>query len=62
MDIQLDIFDVEAIAAYVSADCPEDVTRVWVDIAALEDLHMDNASRIASLAIRYIQWNSRYGV
>lgn len=62
MDIQLDIFDVEAITAYVMADCPEDVTRVWVDIDVLEDLHMDNASRIASLAIRYIQWNSRYGV
>lgn len=62
MDIQLDIFDVEAIAAYVRADCPADITRVWVDIDVLEDLHMDNASRIASLAIRYIQWNSRYGV
>lgn len=62
MDIQLDIFDVEAIAAYVSADCPADATMVWVDIDVLEDLHMDNASRIASLSLRYIQWNRRYGV
>lgn len=32
MDIQLDIFDVQAIAAYVMADCPPDITNAWVDI------------------------------
>lgn len=62
MDIQLDIFDVEAITAYVRADCPPDVTSLWVDIDVMEDLHMQSSSDIASLSLRYIQYNSRYGV
>ena len=62
MDIQLDIFDVQAIAAYVMADCPDDVARVHVDIDALEDLHMDSSALIAQNALRCAHWNDRYGV
>lgn len=62
MDIQLDIFDVQAIAAYVMADCPDDVACVHVDIDALEDLHMEPSALIAETALRCSQWNDRYGV
>lgn len=62
MDIQLDIFDAQAIAAYVMADCPDDVSCVHVDIDALEDLHMESSAMIAETALRCAQWNDRYGV
>lgn len=55
MDIQLDIFDVQAIAAYVMADCPDDVACVHVDIDALEDLHMESSALIAETALRCAQ-------
>lgn len=62
MDIQLDIFDVQAIAAYVMADCPDYVACVHVDIAALEGLNMESSAFIAETALRCAQWNDRYGV
>lgn len=62
MDIQLDIFDVQAIAAYVMADCPDDAACVHVDIDALEDLHMESSALIAETALRCAQWNDRCGV
>lgn len=62
MDIQLDIFDVQAIEAYVMADCPDDVACVHVDIDALEDLHMESSALISQTALRCAQWNDRYGV
>lgn len=62
MDIQLDIFDVQAIAAYVMADCHDNVACVHVDIDALEGLHMESSALIAETALRCAQWNDRYGV
>ena len=62
MDIQLDIFDVQAIAAYVMADFPDDVACVYVYIDALEDLHMESSALIAETALRCAQWNNRYVV
>ena len=62
MDIQLDIFDVQAISAYVMADCPDDVACVHVDIDALYGLHMESSALIAEAALRLAQWNDRYGV
>lgn len=62
MDIQLDIFDVQAIADYVMADCPDDVACVPVDIGALEDLHMESSAMIVEAALICAQWNARYGV
>lgn len=62
MDIQLDIFDVQAIADYAMADCPDDVACVHVGIDALEDLHMDSSAMIVETALRCAQWNDRYGV
>lgn len=52
----------QAIAAYVMADCPEDVACVHVDIDALEDLHMESSARIAETALICAQWNDRNGV
>ena len=62
MDIHLDIFDVQAIAAYVMADCPDDVAYVRVDIDALDDLHMESSALITETALRCAQWNDRSGV
>ena len=62
MDIHLDIFDAQAIAAYVMADCPDDVAYVRVDIDALDDLHMESSALITETAPRCAQWNDRYGV
>lgn len=62
MDIQLDIFDVQVIAAYVMDDCPDDVEFVHVDIDALEDLHMESSAIIVEAALICAQWNDRYGV